>query len=158
MGKYKNSNLAHGTSGSPQLTINQSNLESKINKLSNEMLINELKENNINFNEKKMKFITKDKSNQIIWLEEGSLNAGLKHIIEHHGDDFKNAYNISKESIPKFIKEVITNGRIVDNVDSGIGYTKVYKYKSKYYLVTGIGYNGFIVSAFPYNDKGGKYD
>lgn len=43
MGKYKNSNLAHGTSGSPQLTINQSNLKSKINKLSDGMKLNNYK-------------------------------------------------------------------------------------------------------------------
>lgn len=52
----------------------------------------------------------------------------------------------------------ITKGKIINTVDNKIGYTKVYKYKSKYYLVTGIGYNGFIVSAYPYDKKGGKYD
>ena len=52
----------------------------------------------------------------------------------------------------------ITKGKIIKTVDNKIGYTKVYKYKSKYYLVTGIGYNGFIVSAYPYDKKGGKYD
>ena len=104
------------------------------------------------------KFITKDRSGQTIWLETGNSSAGFKHIVERHGNDYKKAFNINKEQIPNKIKKIITKGKIINTVDNKIGYTKVYKYKSKYYLVTGIGYNGFIVSAYPYDKKGGKYD
>lgn len=121
-------------------------------------LIKELKSNNIKFNKDEMKFITKDSSGQTIWLESGNSFAGFKHIIERHGNDFKKAFDINSEQIPSKIKKVITNGKIINTSENKIGYTKVYKYKSKYYLVTGIGYNGFIVSAYPYDKKGGKYD
>ena len=121
-------------------------------------LIKELEINNIKFNKKEMKFITKDRSGQTIWLETGNSSAGFKHIVERHGNDYKKAFNINKEQIPNKIKKVITKGKIINTVDNKIGYTKVYKYKSKYYLITGIGYNGFIVSAYPYDKKGGKYD
>ena len=105
-----------------------------------------------------MKFITKDKTGQTRRLETGNSSAGFKNIVERHGNDYKKAFNINKEQIPNKIKKVITKGKIINTVDNKIGYTKVYKYKSKYYLVTGIGYNGFIVSAYPYDKKGGKYD
>ena len=158
MGRYSNSGQAHGTKGSPQLSINQSNLSSKLDALNEKMLISDLKNKGVKFNIKDMKFITKDKSGQTVWLEKGNSAAGLKHIIERHGNDFKNAYNISKSQIPSHIKSVIKNGEIVSSKNNGIGYTKVYKHNSKYYLITGIGTNGFIVSAHPYNSKGGKYD
>ena len=156
MGRYSNSKQAHGTSGAPQISLSQSNLSSKVNELSESLLIKELTDNGIKFNEDEMKFITKDKSGQTVWLETGTSAAGLKHIIEHHADDYKNAFGISVNDIPPYINKVIKNGEIVKSIDNKKGYTKVYKYDSKYYLVTGIGYNGFIVSAFPYNAKGGK--
>ena len=81
-----------------------------------------------------MKFITKDKSGQTVWLETGTSAAGLKHIIEHHADDYKNAFGISVNDIPPYINKVIKNGEIVKSIDNKKGYTKVYKYDSKYYL------------------------
>ena len=124
----------------------------------NEELIKELENNNIKFNKKEMKFITKDRSGQTVWLETGNSSAGFKYIVERHGNDYKKAFNIDKKQISNKIKKVITKGKIINTVDNKIGYTKVYKYKSKYYLITGIGYTGFIVSAYPYDKKGGKYD
>jgi hypothetical protein len=157
MGRYSNSGQAHGTLGSPQLSIDQSKLSAKVDTLNEKLLIKELENNGIKFNKKDIKFITKDKSGQTVWLETGNLSAGLKHIVERHEKDFKNAYNISKSQIPSYIKNVIKNGEIISSTTNSIGYTKVYKHDSKYYLVTGIGNNGFIVSAHPYNSKGGKY-
>lgn len=122
------------------------------------MLIKELKSSGVKFNKKNVKFITKDESGQIIWLETGTSSAGLEHIIEHHASDFSRALNISKDGIPSYLKNIIKNGKIIDETNSRVGYTKVYKYKSKYYLVTGIGHNGYVVTAYPYNDRGGKYD
>ena len=59
---------------------------------------------------------------------------------------------IKEKDIIKKMK-FITKGKIINTVDNKISYTKVYKYKSKYYLVTSIRYNGFIVLTYPYDKK-----
>ena len=46
-----------------------------------ENLKKELRNSNIKFNEKDMVFITRDKTGQIFWLENGNSSAGLKHIM-----------------------------------------------------------------------------
>lgn len=51
MGRYSNSKQAHGTSGAPQISLSQSNLSSKVNELSESLLIKELTDNGIKFNE-----------------------------------------------------------------------------------------------------------
>jgi hypothetical protein len=158
MGRYSSRGRFSLMPSSNQAENGQDNLSSKVEKLNEKLLIKQLENSNTKFNKEEMKFITKDESGQTIWLETGSSLAGLKHIIARHEKDFKKAYNVSKEQIPTHIKNVITKGKLIDKTDSGVGYTKVYKYKSKYYLVTGIGYNGFIVSAYPYDYKGGKND
>lgn len=138
--------------------IHRVNYIKTIDRIKDNYLVDELEKKNVKFNPNDLLFITKDRSGQIVWLETGSSTAGLEHIVKKHSEDFKKSFNISDSEIPSHIKKVISYGRIVDTNDSGIGYTKVYKYESKYYLITGIGYNGFIVSAFPYDDKGGKYE
>ena len=50
---------------------------------------------------------------------------------------------------------IIKNGFVVSNrlVNIGNGrqdYERVYEYKGNYYTMTGIGTNGFIVSAYPF--------
>lgn len=67
--------------------------------------LEELENNNIKFNKKEMKFITKDRSGQTIWLETGNSTAGFKHIVERHGNDYKKAFGINKEQIPTKIKK-----------------------------------------------------
>ena len=49
---------------------------------------------------------------------------------------------------------MIQNGTVISNkivsIGSGRqGYERVYEYKGNYYTMTGIGTNGFIVSAYP---------
>ena len=63
-----------------------------------ENLKKELRNNNIKFNEKDMVFITRDKTGQIIWLENGNSSAGLKHILDGkdgspgHAKDFEKVF------------------------------------------------------------------
>lgn len=116
-------------------------------------LIQELKDNNIKFNEKEVLFITKDKTNQTVWLEKGNENAGFEHIKARHGDDFVKAFNFNEDTLHESLYSVIKYGDVIDNhieVRNGIpSITRVYNYEGKYYLLTGIGTNGFIVSARP---------
>ncbi len=88
----------------------------------------------------------------MIWLEEGNDGAGLKHILKH-ASDFEKTFGLKPNEIGAFLSEVISHGLIYKNEVKHIngidGYERIYKYKTKYYLLVGIGLNGFIVSAYP---------
>lgn len=122
-------------------------------------LIQELKSSNTKFSEKDMLFITKDKTGQTVWLEKGSSGAGLKHILDGdgtttgHANDFQKAFGISRSEVPAYLEKVISNGKVVSNtlkpIGNRMGYERVYYYNGNYHVVTGIGTNGFIVSAYP---------
>jgi len=122
-------------------------------------LIQELVRKGTKFSERDMLFITRDATGQIVWLEKGSPRAGLEHIIygngitQGHAEDFFRAFGISTEEIPSFLEQVISHGKVVSNilkpVGNGMGFERVYYYEGSYYVMTGIGTNGYIVSAYP---------
>ncbi len=126
---------------------------------SKSQLIAELRSSGTKFSLEDMIFITRDQTGQIIWLEQGSPSAGLEHILNGngrtpgHADDFARAFGISRDRIPQYLKEVITHGKVVSNeirtISGRQGYTRTYFYNGNYQIVTGIGTNGFIVSAYP---------
>lgn len=70
-------------------------------------LIQELKDNNIKFNENKIMRMTRDADGKVVWLEEGNSNAGYQHILEEHAGDFAN-----KGSSPEQM-DAVTNGEII---------------------------------------------
>lgn len=123
-------------------------------------MISELKRKHIKFDESNLVFITRDKTGQIVWLENGNERAGLKHILDGngqssgHAEHFMKAFGVIRESIPNYLKDVISNGTIVEDrtvqLNGGaLGYSRKYSYEGNYFIVTGIGSNGFIVSAYP---------
>lgn len=95
---------------------------------------------------------------QRVWLEKGNSYAGLEHIMQRHAKDFEEKYNISKKDIPDFLYRVVTNGQVVSNkikiIKDHKNYERIYKYQDQYYVLAGIGDNGFLVSAYPINVKG----
>jgi hypothetical protein len=105
--------------------------------------------------EDKVIFETKDKTGQTVWLAWGKKpNAGYGHILSKHGDDFVAKDGIKKEDLVPHLRHIIEEGEIKKNVlapDSNgrLGYTRIYCYQKKYYVVGGIGTNGFIVTMFP---------
>lgn len=121
-----------------------------------EDLIRQLQQTGASFTREDIVFITKDSTGQIVWLEIGNETAGLTHIIERHLDDFTRSLGLSKEDLPGFLKDVVSNGSVVSNMPSkgGTGFNRVYDFDGSYYTVTAIGNNGFIVTAFP-NPKEG---
>ena len=110
-------------------------------------------------------FVTKDKMGQLVWLEKGNKSAGLEHILygdgrsRGHASDFKKALGLESSQLSGYLQKVITYGSIVSNtikpVGNIMGFEKVYSYEGNYYIVIGIGTNGFILSAYP-RKKGGK--
>lgn len=107
--------------------------------------------------QKIVRFETGYKSDQLIWLEKGNENAGLNHILNKHANDFFVKHNVSKENIASHIKEIVTNGNIeysrLTMRRNREGIEKLYSYNGKYYLLTGVGTNGFLVSAYPIKEK-----
>lgn len=122
-------------------------------------LIVELRKNNIKFSEKNLVFIVRDTTGKIVWLEKGNLSVGLKHILDGanggqgHAKDFYNLFGISRKKIPAFLKKVFREGEIIKETivirKGNEGYKRVYKYKNNYLIISGVGTNGFIVSAYP---------
>lgn len=134
----------------------------------NEMnrLIKELESKGVKFCKEDIVFITKDKTGQTVWLEKGNSFAGLEHIVNGngrtsgHAQDFEKAFGISKDQIAYYLSKVISQGEIVRNNMVKRGnkecFERIYYYEGKHYVVTGIGTNGFIVSAYPKKMKGDK--
>ena len=105
-------------------------------------------------------FITKDGTGQTVWLETGNQSTGMQHIISRHAADFEKAFGVSKKQLACYLNKVISSGKVISNklVKRGNreGFERVYYYEGKHYVVTGIGTNGFIISAYPKKIKGDK--
>ncbi|MBD5101315.1 MAG: toxin [Subdoligranulum sp.] len=128
-----------------------------------ETLIAELEKNGTKFTKENIVFITKDQTGQIVWLEKGNSFAGLEHILNGNGKssghaaDFEKAFGVTRDNIPSYLEKVITNGEVVRNEivkkGSRSGYERIYYYEGNYYVMTGVGTNGFIISAYPIRRK-----
>lgn len=98
-------------------------------------------------------FITKDRTGQTVWLEKGNTSTGLQHIVTRHAKDFQEKHGIAKSQISDHLNNVFSTGNIeysrITNRNGRKGYERLYSYKGKYYLQTGVGTNGYIVSAYP---------
>lgn len=120
-------------------------------------LVSEMEKNKVKFNKENLVFTTKDKTGQLIFLETGTEGAGLKHIEQRHTKDFNEKHNIQVLQIPKHIYSVFTQGDLeysrITVKNGKEGFERLYKYKGEYYLLSGVGTNGFVVSAYPLDDK-----
>ena len=156
MGKTKDSKLGI----SSQTSLNQCNVDLKIDELVKDDMIKILTKLNVKFNSEELIFVSKDKTEQIVWLEIGNINVGLKHIL--YGDDktkghlldFINYFNIKEEQIIDTIKDVISNWKVEYSIiiirNGKDGYERMYSKDDKYYMLAGIGLNGFITSIYPF--------
>ncbi|MBQ6471737.1 MAG: hypothetical protein IJJ33_07130 [Victivallales bacterium] len=120
-------------------------------------LIKEMQRNNVKFRHEEICFVVRDVTGQIVWLGDGSPNAGLQHI-NRHALDFETAFGIQKEQIPTFLKQILSKGKLEKVVysetsDGHKQFTKKFRYNNCFLLITGIGDNGFIVTAFPHRDE-----
>jgi len=163
--RSSDSGFAHGTNGSPQgsfeaeeYSAKMAENEAALKKLArapmiDEGLIEELEEKHMKFSREDMLFITRDSTGQIIWLESGNSSAGLEHIYKRHTNDFESKISVRKEDIPEYLHRVVTYGSVVENKTvtrhGRKGYSRKYRYNGRDYILTGIGLNGFLVSAYP---------
>lgn len=122
-----------------------------------EGLISALEKSGIKLTKENIVFITKDKTGQTVWLETGNASTGLQHIITRHAKDFEEKHGIVKSQISDHLNNVFRAGNIeysrIINRNGRNGYERIYSYKGKYYLQTGVGTNGYIVSAYPISES-----
>ena len=50
-----------------------------------------------------MKFVARDGTGQIVWLEQGNAAAGLQHILSRHAKDFETKLGISEANLTKYL-------------------------------------------------------
>ena len=124
---------------------------------SSEALIKQLERSGVKFSKKDMVFVTKDQTGQVVWLEKGNASSGLQHIVARHADDFQSKHGVSKFQISNHLNDVFTSGKIeysrITQKNGRPGYERLYSHNGKYYLLTGVGTNGYIVSAYPINKE-----
>lgn len=122
---------------------------------SSEALVKQLEQSGVKFSKKDMVFVTKDKTGQVVWLEKGNASSGLQHIVSRHADDFQSKHGVSKSQISNHLNVVFTSGKVeysrITQKNGKPGYERLYSHNGKYYLLTGVGTNGYIVSAYPIN-------
>ena len=75
-------------------------------------LYKELAKSGNKFNKNDVKFVVKDKSGQLIWLEKGNSKSGLEHIVQRHEQDFKKIHGVSRDNIVPHTKIIISQGDI----------------------------------------------
>ena len=124
------------------------------NQLIDDELVAKLEHDGVKFSRENIVFITRDKTGQIVWLEKGNAQSGLEHMrARGHMDQLSKAFEIPAEKVERYLHEVISLGAIVKNelkpVGNRMGYERIYFYEGKYSVITAIGTNGFIISAYP---------
>ena len=160
MGRKETSGTSNGTSGAPQTSLEQEQLandmaqaEQKLIQETEEMLFAQLDQANVKYTRGNVLFIARDETGQIVFLETGNEFAGFKHILKGHADDFKRALNLDKDDIPAYLKNVVQYGKVTYDKEvkkkNRTGFYREYYYGGEYYIITGIGTNGFMVSAYP---------
>ncbi|GIG59576.1 hypothetical protein Lfu02_39480 [Longispora fulva] len=114
----------------------------------NQGLIDELAANGVNFSAADVIGVARNAEGKIVFLETGSSNGGLVHIMEEHGTDFV-AKGLSAEQIPDFVLKAATEGTIIGYQGKGTGrpiFQVLYNGKT-WTVAVSVGSNGFIVGA-----------
>ena len=151
------SGVTNGTAGA-QGSLDQMNSELQASeneaRIKTEALITELERAGVSFTKERIVFVTKDATGQIVWLEKGNFSAGLEHIETRHTGDFLSKHGVEKAKIPEHLKTIFQNGKVEYSrvTDRNGGYERLYCSHGQFYLLSGIGENGFIVSAYPIDE------
>ncbi|ESO88689.1 hypothetical protein LOTGIDRAFT_234483 [Lottia gigantea] len=92
---------------------------------------------------------------QLIFLEKGNDKAGFKHLWKGHKDDYAKLCGVKSESeVLKYIQRIVGMGHYATyGYELGNGFVVVYQIHEKLFLRVAIGFNGFIVSAYPSTNK-----
>lgn len=74
-----------------------------------------------------------------------------------HDEQIAKAFGIPKTEVEAYLRKVISQGSIVRNdlksIENRMGHERVYYHEGEYFIITGIGTSGFIVSAYPHRHR-----
>ena len=172
--RSSNGGLAYGTSSNPQTNIVQETYAAKVAEneaklkaefdaasLIDQSLLAEMETSGVKFTRKNVIFTARDSTGQVIWLEKGNKAAGYAHLeTRGHVGQIAKKFGVSESEVPRLLRNVIKDGRIVSNkikkTNGRDGYERVYEYNGGRILLAGIGLNGFMVSAYPLKDRKGQ--
>ena len=165
--RSSNGGLAYGTSGNPQTDIVQETYAAKVAEnekrlkaesdaapLIDELHIAEMEASGVKFTREDVIFTARDSTGQVVWLEKGGKTAGYAHLeARGHLGQIAKKFGVSESEVPRLLRNVIRDGRIVSNkirkANGRDGYERIYEYNGGRILLAGIGLNGFMVSAYP---------
>jgi hypothetical protein len=110
----------------------------------------QLRANGVKLNSAAVIATGRNANGEVMFLEKGDQRSGLQHIIDEHGEDFKNI-GVSADQIPNVIMEALTKGVIVGYQGTGKG-RPVYQIEidgRKQNIAITVGNNGYIFGANP---------
>lgn len=169
--RSSNGRLAYGTSGNPQTHImqetyaakvaeNEAKLKAEANAapLTDRSHLAELEANSVRFTREDV-ILRFDRANRLVGKR--SRAAGYAHSESRgHVGQIAKKSSLSESEVPRLLRNIIRDGRIVSNkireTNGGKGYERIYEYDNERILLTGIGINGFIVSAYPLKSRTAK--
>lgn len=91
--------------------------------------------------------IGRNAAGRVVFLEKGTLSAGLRHIVSRHGDDFARA-GIKAEDIPDVVTGAVARGKVVGMQGTRPVYEVVHN-GTVHRIAVSVGDNGFVVGANP---------
>ncbi len=122
-----------------------------------EEILSEMCQEGIKFSKDKIVFVAKLENGNKIFLETG----GVDHIMDQHGKQFEQTFGTkTKKDVTNVLCETISKGKLVSsdyrNINGVTYYSNKYYHNGKYCVVYGISENGYIETAYPVNNNGGK--
>lgn len=165
--RASNSGYAHGTFGSPQGTIEQTEYAVKVAEneaklkaeadnapLLDSSHIAEMKARGVKFTYHDVVFTARDATGQVVWLERGNEVAGFEHMeARGHIGQLAKYLDINERDVPRMLRNIIRDGRIISNKavkrSNRTGYEQKYEYNGKRIVLAAVGTNGFLVTAYP---------
>ncbi len=116
--------------------------------------ISEMEKRGVKFNRTDVVFTARDATGQVVWLEKGNKAAGLVHLkTRGHLKQLSKYLGVSESEIPRTLRNIIRDGRVVSDRTvkrgGGVGYERKYEYSGKRIILAGIGTNGYLVTAYP---------
>lgn len=155
MGQGSKFDSALSTKGGRSNFITGSDIASG-DKLAKEIL-GEMRQEGIKFSKDKIVFAAKLENGNKIFLE----TEAVDHILSRHSSQFEKTFGTkSKAELINTLSETISKGKLVSldyrNFNGVTYYSNKYYYNGKYSVVYGISENGYIETAYPVNNNGGK--
>lgn len=115
-----------------------------------QMLMNQLEASGMNFTRANVVGIGRTGAGNIIWLETGTAESGLQHIVVRHGAQFARL-GVDPSDVPEVVMRAVTDGRVVGYQGAGVGRPifEVTVNGEPMRIAVTVGNNGYIVGANP---------